>query len=214
MPSTFYKCPHGEHVQQRLCDGLMIYFHEDGSPCALLNNLQITPEKILLEQCQFLLQKDKLINFGAMVAQNAYDFLKIRNSDLRLAGELQLLLLGFHNSALVRQQVYGLLQISVEQKAKQNFLALCQLLCFFFAQQYYQEALKEYQAKVRELVYVLGEALEPVVQQLGMQTLSSDSYKFYHEAVFTKRFEYHPKPAQKEQNAAMVALAKETMKSI
>ncbi|MGM9582344.1 MAG: hypothetical protein ACI3WU_01320 [Phascolarctobacterium sp.] len=214
MPSTFYKCPHAQFVEQRLCEGLLIYYHEDGSPCDLLNNLQVTPERILLEQCQQALRERNLLRYGDAVAQNAYDFTKIRSRDTRLAGELQLLLLGFHNSPMVRQNIYVSLEKSVQRDSKAVFWTLCQLLCFFFAQQYYQEALKEYQGKVRELVYVLGEALEPVLQQLGMQALSSDSYKFYHEAVFAKRFEYHPKPEQRERNAVLAAFAKNVLESI
>ena len=214
MPNTFYKCPHGQFLEQKLSEGLLIYFHEDGSPCDLLNNLQVTPEMILLEQCQRSLQGNGVLRYGEMVAQNAYDFAKIRSKDLRLAGELQQLLLGFHNSDLVRQKVYALLQASVDNANKAEFLALSQLLCFFFAQQYYQEALKEYQLKIRELVYVLGEAVEPLLQRLGMQSLSSDSYKFYHEAVFAKRFEYHPKPEQRKKNADLVDFVTAALKNI
>ena len=214
MPNTFYKCPHGQFLEQKLSDGLLIYFHEDGSPCDLLNNLQVTPERILLEQCQRSLQRKSLLHYGEMVAQNAYDFAKIRSKDLRSAGELQQLLLGFHNSDLVRQKVYELLQACVGDAAEEEFLALCKLLCFFFAQQYYQDALKEYQLKVRELVYILGEAVELLLQRLGMQSLSSDSYKFYHEAVFAKRFEYHPNPEQRKKNTDLVAFATAALKNI
>lgn len=58
------KCPHGLVTGCEERQGLKIYRHlQDGEACGLLNGLQLTPEKILLEMGQTFVSSD---NFTAL----------------------------------------------------------------------------------------------------------------------------------------------------
>ncbi|MDY4920540.1 MAG: hypothetical protein SO119_05645 [Phascolarctobacterium sp.] len=208
MTSSFYKCPHNLFIEQRLVEGLLVYYHEDGSPCALLNNLQTTPEQLLCLKCQTLLTAATRRELAGLIEANEYVYEQLRVRAPKAASELQVLLLGYHNSSLVREWLYGELQRCLQAGAREEALEYFRLVAFFLAQQHYQESLKDFQEKLRGLVNAFGAVVRAALAELEVARQSSAGYRLCHDVDFMLRYEYHPRQEVRRQHEELLQLFK------
>ncbi|MDR1617030.1 MAG: hypothetical protein LBR98_08470, partial [Syntrophomonadaceae bacterium] len=83
-------CPHGKRIIIAEENGMVVYLHAlTGEYCALMNSFDTTPEEILQEMIQTILDENKFLSFDDMSSNCFHEFAII-----------------FKRDSVVREQVY------------------------------------------------------------------------------------------------------------
>lgn len=186
---SLLKCPHGLAAGCEQRQGLKIYRHlQDGAACALLNGLQLTPEKILLAMGQ------TFVSSGSCAALAPY----VRCGELaasyvppQVSTALNEFILFFHECSEVRQLVYQTVLTAATGGDVKAFEELLELTLFALCYARYQEDARTYKKKIKELLAYFGTELPDILTAFKIDSSRRTAVSsFYDEVCFQLKYEY------------------------
>ncbi len=183
------KCPHGQEVACDQRQGLRVYRHlDDGAGCCLLNGLLVTPEMVVEELGRTFVREQR---FSVLAAAIDYSRQMQFGGDLASQRELNEFLVCFNAVGGVRKLVYETLEGLALGGDAACFKELLTLVVVAFSYPRYQANAQEYKARVRELVYFVGPALDGLLQIVGVRSSQAAAVEsFYEEVQFQLRYEF------------------------